>query len=115
MRRSHGLTWEHLIGWEHRMGVGRVSSLFAATVLAAGMSMVVTPAAFADGVKDCVDQAKGLGVKAPDAGQACSYAHGGDGADCASMVQNDTGPAVSDESADEACAKAAPPPAPTPS
>jgi hypothetical protein len=93
------------------MNVSRVSSLFAATVLAAGMSMVVTPSAFVDGVHDCMKQAQGAGVKAPDAGQACSYAKGGDTADCASMMKND-GTAVSDETADETCGKAAPPPAP---
>ena len=96
------------------MGVSRICSLFAATVLAGGMSVAVSPSAFADGMQDCVKQATGAGMKAPDAGQACSYAKGGDTDDCASMVKND-GSAVSDEAAADACAKAAPPPAPTPS
>jgi hypothetical protein len=94
------------------MGLSRISSLLAATVLAAGMSVLVTPAAFADGAQDCVKQAETAGMKAPDARQACSYAKGGDSEDCASMVQHDASPEPSDEAAADTCAKAVPPPAP---
>jgi hypothetical protein len=95
------------------MSVSRVSSLFAATVLAAGLSVMVTPSAFADGVQDCVSGAEGAGLKAPDAGLACGYAHGGDGQDCASMVEHDATPATtSDEAAADTCSQAVPPPAP---
>jgi hypothetical protein len=88
--------------------------MLAATVLATGMSVVVAPTAFADGVKDCADQAAAAGMKAPDAGQACSYAQGGDGADCVSMVKDDASPGINDEAAADTCGKAAPPPpAPT--
>jgi hypothetical protein len=94
------------------MSISRVSSLFAATVLAAGMSVVVIPSASADGVQDCMSGAQGAGLKGPDAAQACSYARGGDGQDCASMVEHDASPAASNEAAADTCSQAVPPAAP---
>jgi hypothetical protein len=85
--------------------------LFAATALAAGMSVGVTPSAFADGVADCSAQAKDAGLKVDQAATACGYAQAGDTEDCASMVRNDS-TTVSDEGATAACGAAAPAPAP---
>ncbi|HEX3829197.1 MAG TPA: hypothetical protein VHV82_18185 [Sporichthyaceae bacterium] len=94
------------------MSVGRVSSFFAAAVLAAGMSVVSSPSAFADGAQDCMGQAQGVGLATPDAGQACSMAVGGDAMDCASMVKHDATPPIGDEAAADICSQAVPPPAP---
>jgi hypothetical protein len=91
------------------MSVGRVGSLFTAAVLAAGVSMVATPAAFADGVPDCTKQAQSAGLKSDGPGaQACSYAKGGDTEDCEHMMEHGDGWSSSDEAANDACAKAAP-------
>jgi hypothetical protein len=91
------------------MRIARISSLFAATVLAAGVSVVVTPSAFADGVQDCMNGGNSAGLKAPDSASACSLAKGGDTADCASQMKNAPGSTATDESAAGACGKAAPP------
>jgi hypothetical protein len=93
------------------MSISRISSLFAATVLAGGITLAPATAAFADGVQDCTNQAEAAGMKGPDAGLACSYAKGGDTADCQSMVKTDS-TVGTDEAASDTCGKAAPPPAP---
>lgn len=93
------------------MRTGRVSLVFAATALAAGLTMGITPSAFADGVSECATQAQDAGLEGPQAATACGYAQAGDTEDCASMVRNDS-KTVSDEGATAACGAAVPPPAP---
>jgi hypothetical protein len=95
------------------MGTEGFSSLFAGVVLVAGMSVAVTPAAFADspgtgGVQSCVGQAQAFGLNAADAASACDHARRGEAVDCAQMLENNSGSPISDEAATSTCNQAAP-------
>jgi hypothetical protein len=96
------------------MGTEGFSSLFAGVVLVAGMSVAVTPSAFADSpdtgrVQSCVGQAKAFGLNASDAASACDYARGGQTVDCAEMLEHNSRSPISDQTANSTCNQAAAP------